>query len=182
MCLEICTAVAARLVGNARALAMPYRPRPCTCGKIRYPDEAAAEAAAERRRSDPRVGNDPWHVYKCPGTTSWHLATRGFRPQALKSNARIAAWAISQRGVISRVGLLSEFGLDTPEGRGSNAAKRLGAILYAFASLGLIICDQPRPGYVTAADKAGLLRVMAVGLSEYAAECGIVMDSSGRRR
>lgn len=134
-------------------------PARCRCEKIRYPDEAAAEAAIARRRAEPDdVGRADWRPYKCPGSSAWHLATRGFHPRALQSLARVCAWHIDSLGVISWDGLLVELGLTVPDGYWSNKGKRVGHILRAFAELGLVTLDEPRNGYITTTDRAGLRR------------------------
>jgi hypothetical protein len=147
-----------------------HRPDRCDCGKIPYRDEAAALAAAELRREE---FDTPFRAYKCSGTTRWHLATRGFRPEALKSRPRILAWHLSIRRVISWDGLLREFGLDPSESARSKVAKRLFKTLQVFAELGLVNLNDPRPPYITAVDYDGLFRVMTVGLQEYADSRGI---------
>jgi hypothetical protein len=145
-------------------------PRRCGCKKLSYPDEAVALAAAQRSAE---VFDTAFRVYKCPGHNCWHLATRGFHPRALKSNARILAWHISARGVISRDWLLGELGLSSQDSKRSSRGKRLFRILQVFADLGLIRLDDPRPAYVKASDYDGLRRVMEIGLEEYVRVRGI---------
>lgn len=158
----------------------PYRPpKRCGCGKIPYDSEAAVEAAIGRRGADPEFEEVVLRAYKCPGTDVWHMASRGFRPDALKSRNRIVAWYLSQ-GVRNRGGLLWELGLRTEEQQASRQAERVGTILGGFARLGLIAQDSPRRGYYEVVDRDGLYRVMQIGLAEYAAGRGLVMNSHGR--
>jgi hypothetical protein len=146
------------------------RPNKCGCHKVAYRDEAAALAAAELHGAE---FDTQFRAYKCPGTTRWHLATRGFHPRALKSRPRILAWHISARGVISQEGLMHEVGLDPSANRASKAANRFFKTLKIFAELGLVKLDDPRPPYIKATDYDGLSRVMAVGLQEYAESRGV---------
>jgi hypothetical protein len=143
------------------------RPNRCDCGKIPYRDEAAALAAADTRSEDAGV---PLHVYKCPGSSRWHLASRGFSPESLKTRPRILAWHLSVRRVITWDALMREFGFHPAER--TNASRKLALTLRVFADLGLVNMDDPRPPYVTAVDFDGLLRVMQVGLQEYAESRG----------
>jgi hypothetical protein len=155
-----------------------HRPNRCDCGKIPYRDESAALAAAELRREEFDI---PFRAYKCPGTTRCHLATRGFRPEALKSRPRILAWHLSARRVISWDGLLREFGLDPSESGRSKLAKSLFKTLQVFADLGLVNLNDPRPRYITAVDYDGLRRVMTVGLQEYAESRGVSVRKPTRK-
>ena len=70
-------------------------------------------------------------------------------------------------------GPLREFGLDPAESGRSKVAKSLFKALRVFAELGPVSLDEPRPPYVTAVDYDGLLRVMTVGLQEYAESRGV---------
>jgi hypothetical protein len=145
-------------------------PRTCGCRKVSYPDEGAALAAAERSAE---LFDIAFRAYKCPGHNCWHLATRGFHPRALKSQARVLAWHISARGVIARDWLFGQFGLHDEAARRLPKGKRLCQILDVFASLGLVRLDDPRHGYVRAVGYDGLRRVMEVGLQQYAHERGL---------
>lgn len=102
------------------------------------------------------------------------MATRGFHPRALKSHARILAWHIAVRRVISWDAILDEFGIPRLESertkRQHNLAGKLNKMLRVFSELGLVTIGDPRPGYITAADEDGLGHVMAVGLEAYANE------------
>jgi hypothetical protein len=153
-----------------------HRPSRCECDKIPYRDEAAALLAAAHRGEDAGI---PLSVYKCPGSSSWHLTSRGFRPQALKTRPRVLAWHLSVRRVITWPELLREFGLD-PDER-TNASQKLSKALSAFTDLGLAVrWPGPRGAWVVeAADLDGLRRVMQVGLQEYAESRG---TSVSRRR
>lgn len=91
------------------------------------------------------------------------------------------AWYLNN-GVRSRDGLLWELGLRTEEQRESRAAERVGTILSGFAPLGLIAFDSRRRGYIEVLDRDGLYQVMQIGLAEYAAGAGVVMNSHGRPR
>ncbi len=53
------------------------RPARCDCDKIPYRDETAALAAADKRGEDAGI---PLRVYKCPGSTSWHLGQQRVPP------------------------------------------------------------------------------------------------------
>jgi hypothetical protein len=146
------------------------RPARCDCDKIPYRDEAAALAAADKRGENAGI---PLRVYKCPGSTSWHLTSRGFHPRSLKSRPRIIAWHLSVRRVISLDGLYRELGLNPAFGEDGRQKSRTGKVLRAFADLGLVRLDDPRRSYVTAVDFDGLRRVMQIGLQEYAEAHGL---------
>lgn len=146
------------------------RPSKCECDKIPYRDEAAALAAADSRGADAGI---PLTVYKCPGSTSWHLTGRGFHPRSLKTRPRIVAWHLSARRVMSLDGLYSELGVDPVLMEDHRQRSRVSKVLRAFADLGLVRLHDPRRGYVTAVDFDGLCRVMQVGLQEYAEAHGM---------
>lgn len=149
------------------------RPDRCGCGKIPYPDEASALAAAEVRKETFSV---PFRAYRCPGTARWHLATRGFHPRALKSRPRIIAWHLTARRVMGFDGLLRELGLPsgfTSEKGAARKAAKVREIVRIFADLGLVEVDDRRPPYISAVDYDGLHRVMAAGLEDYAASRGV---------
>jgi hypothetical protein len=146
------------------------RPNRCECDKIPYRDEAAALAAAESRGA---YADIPLTVYKCPGSTSWHLTGRGFHPRALKTRPRIIAWHLSARRVMSLDGLYRELGVDPARGEEHRQRSKIGKVLRAFADLGLVRLDDPHRSYITAVDFDGLHRLMQVGLEEYAAAHGM---------
>jgi hypothetical protein len=146
------------------------RPNRCECDKIPYRDEAAALAAAESRSADAGI---PLAVYKCPGSTSWHLTGRGFHPRSLKTRPRIMAWHLSARHVMSLDGLYRELGVDPASGEDHRQRSRVSRVLRAFADLSLVRLDDPHRSYVTAVDFDGLCRVMQVGLQEYAEAHGM---------
>jgi len=54
-------------------------------------------------------------------------------------------------------------------------------VLWVFVELGLVRMDDPRPPYIAAADDAGLLRVMQVGLQEYAESRGVSVTGPSQR-
>lgn len=141
------------------------RPDHCDCGKIPYRDEAAALAAAGQRGEESGVSLT---VYKCPGSARWHKTGRGFHPRSLRTRPRIIAWHVSALGVISYAGLYQALGLSPDPDQDRAVKSKVRKVLHAFADLGLVVRDEPRPRYVTAVDRAGLLRVMQVGLEEYA--------------
>lgn len=120
------------------------------------------------------MGDDGLHlrVYKCPGTAVWHLASRGFRPEALKSAARMVAWHVDHGNSLARESIFAGMHLDSRYGYDTRQKKKIRRVLKAFSDLGLVRLDDPAPGWVTAADRKGLLRVMMTGLEEYAGERG----------
>lgn len=136
----------------------------CDCDKIRYRTEQEALVAAELNGE---LFDTEFRAYKCPGHSTWHLATRGFHPRALKSRARIAAWHLSTRKVMTRDVLFEQLGLTGVEALHSSRGKKLSKVLTTFAKLGLIRQGHPRPPYITVTDQEGLRRVMTVGLEEY---------------
>lgn len=141
----------------------------CECGKAKHPDEAAALVALAGRGD--AIGQNG-RVYKCPGTRFWHLTSHsGFHPRALKTRARILAWHIDVRRTVNVATVASvEFGIDWDDERGP--AKRLRQHVQAMVDAGLVTrCEHRTDGfYVTAADRAGLLRVCQIGLREYLLE------------
>ena len=154
-----------------------HRPARCDCDKIPYRGEEEALAAAAKRGEDAGI---PLTVYKCPGSSSWHLTGRGFRPEALKTRPRIMAWHLTVRRVISLDGLYGELGLDPVPGEDRSQKAKAFRVLAAFADLGLVRLDDPRRSYVTAADDAGLRRVMQAGLQEYADSRGLSVTRPAR--
>jgi hypothetical protein len=146
------------------------RPNRCECDKIPYRDEAAALAAAEGRGADAGI---PLTVYKCPGSTSWHLTGRGFHPRSLKTRPRIMAWYLSARRVMSFDGLCRQLGVDPACAEGHRQRSSVSKVLRTFADLSLVRLDDPHRSYVTAVDFDGLRRVMQVGLQEYAEAHGM---------
>lgn len=157
--------------GRRRRWTPPTR---CDCGtgKIRYRNETQALAAAEAGSWDLGV---PFRVYKCPGSSSWHKTTSGFRPEALRSRPRIMAWHLSARGAMTQDALIAGLGIEQFTDDRGQRRKYGNAIttIRVFAALGLVILDDPRPGYVSVASREGLRRVMMTGLEEYVRSAGI---------
>lgn len=150
-----------------------YTPGKCDCGKRSYRTETAALAAAEGSAETFGV---PFRAYKCPGHRVWHVTSHGFHPRALKSRARVIAWHLDARRVTTRAYLYQRLGLAGP---GDRKAKNVRDIIREFARLGLVSRDDPKPGYLTVTGHSGLVRIMQVGLEEYAQSRGI---DTGRRR
>jgi hypothetical protein len=149
-----------------------WKPGRCGCAKNGYGSEERALAAAEKYGE--LYGPD-FRVYKCPGSSSWHLRTRGFTPAALRSRPRIMAWHLTSRGATTPDFLLDALGL--PPYSDDRGARRkivqVRTILDVFAELGLVTADDPHPPYVSVASREGLLRVMMTGLDEYVRALGI---------
>ena len=136
---------------------MPGRRYNCSCGKKRYRDEESTLAAAA---ADTGTYGEPVTVYRCPGGTAWHLTTRGFTPEALRSAGRRLAYALLERDEVDPREVLAR-----PDER---RERRLRQCAEQMAGLGLV-----RPGTggrLCAADRAGLARVVQVGLDAYCEE------------
>lgn len=151
-----------------------WQPPRCDCGrgKARYRNEVQALAAAEAGSQDLGV---PFSVYKCPGGSAWHKATRGFTPESLRSRPRVLAWHLAARGATTPDALLDLMGI--PRWSGDRGVRRkiasIRTILEIFSALGLVTADDPHPPYVSVADREGLTRVMMTGLEEYVRSAGI---------
>lgn len=67
------------------------RPANCLCDKKKHPHEQAAleQAARDAGRYDAVVT-----VYRCPGSTSWHVSSTGFTPAGLQSYGRRLAYEL----------------------------------------------------------------------------------------
>ncbi|MGK5684095.1 hypothetical protein [Actinoplanes sp. URMC 104] len=131
---------------------MPGRRYNCSCGKKRYRDESSALAAADE---DAAAYGESVTVYRCPGGLAWHLTTRGFTPEALRSTGRRLAYALLSS---------NEVDLDGFDPRRRRRALECAA---QMSGLGLVLAAD---GVVRAVDRAGLARVVQVGLDAYAEE------------
>lgn len=144
----------------------------CGRGKIRFRSEAAALAAAGR--ASERLDSD-FKVYKCPGSSAWHMRTRGFTPESLQSRPRIMAFHLSNRGAMTFQSLLAALGL--PEFSDDRSIRRkiqhVRRVLEIFGALGLVTADDRKPPYYGVTDREGLFRVMMTGLDEYVSGLGI---------
>ncbi len=136
------------------------KPWKCGCDKLRWPNEAAAINVAGHAEHDYGV---PIRAYKCPGHSCWHTASRGFHPRALRSVHRLVAWWAITRP-IDQAWLAREIGRADGLGRPDRKFRRAVTDL---ARAGLITVEG---GRLHAADPAGLLRVCAVGWTEWSAE------------
>ncbi|SCL26139.1 hypothetical protein [Micromonospora inyonensis] len=153
-----------------------YRNRPehCRCDKIRYRTE---EQARQAPNLPTEHANLPFRVYRCPGSRSWHVATRGFSPANLRSTARIAAYFLIREDEITvltlvRRGMLLGIApvVDPSSPAHQRRMKRARSKMRDLVTLGLAAPgDTPESPY-RAVDRAGLARVIEVGLEEYAAE------------
>jgi hypothetical protein len=150
------------------------QPYTCGCSKDRYEDEdharAALAAAADHYGPDARV-------YKCSGYRAWHIATRGFGLEAMKTHGRTLSWYLLRYGYVDflRVGE-EHFALGEADRRSyPGCAPTKGWVRYftdsveRLVTLGLAAYN-PCGGVLVAVDYAGLLRVCEVGLRLYAAE------------
>lgn len=149
-----------------------HRPRRCQCAKVPH----RTEADARRAPSLPSEMADlPFRVYRCPGSQSWHVATRGFHPRSLKTRARITAYYLLReenagtRDLVYRVRECGSWPQAEPESREHlRQLKKMGQMLRDMEILGLIERGVPAPGFHRPVDRAGLRRVIEVGLEEYA--------------
>jgi hypothetical protein len=137
--------------------------RRCDCEKLPWRTEADAR---RHLTSDDHYPAEA-RVYKCPASAVWHVSTRGFSPEALRSRARILAWHLSARRHVDLDDLARrEFGF--PRWNGNNDFNRLVRLMRVA---GLARWDADRPGrYLAAVDNDGLYRVCEVGLHEYLLE------------
>ena len=150
------------------------RPTHCRCKKIRYRTEQEA-------RQSPGLPADqahlPFRVYRCPGSRSWHIATRGFSPANLRSTARVAAFYLLREGEITVLELVRRgtlLGITSAAERGtpkhSKRMKRVRRTMRDLATLGVVTPGDTVHSPYRPLDRAGLARVIEVGLAEYAAE------------
>ena len=138
----------------------------CRCGKKRHRDEQAALAAAARDVAD---HGGVVTVYRCPGGLAWHLTSTGFRPASLRTVGRRLAYELLTHEVVD---------LDGFRVRDERKRLRAGQCAEQMRQLGL--AQAAGPNRLTAADRAGLWRVIQVGLDSYAAENGIRLPPPGR--
>lgn len=153
-------------------------PGTCDCGKRCFGTEADALGAASRSA---RAYGKAFRAYKCPGHHVWHVtSSRGFRPRALTSRARILAWHLGTRRVTTRASLYRKLNLD-PDSR---EAQKVRSVIREFARLGLVDRDVPERGWltVTADGHDGLVRITQVGLEEYARSRGTGAGRQGANR
>jgi hypothetical protein len=132
---------------------MPGRRYNCGCGKRRFRDEDAALAAAA---ADRLAYGGEVAVYRCPGGLAWHLTSRGYTPEALRSVGRRLAFALLRHG---------EVGLGDIRG----PARHVQRCAEQLAALGLA---EPvtAAGRIRAVDPVGLARVVQVGLEAFTQE------------
>lgn len=179
----MCDAVTVPAVDEARVIELMsrlnrrrgrWRPGKCDCAKNFYWDEARALAAADRLGE---IYDSDFRAYKCPGAAVWHLRTRGFTPESLRSRPRVTAWHLAARGATTPDTILDLMGLPAWSSDRSERRKiaSVRTTLEIFAALGLITADDPRPPYVSVASREGLTRVMMTGLDEYVRSLGIVV-------
>ncbi|MEU4690054.1 hypothetical protein [Actinoplanes sp. NPDC023714] len=126
---------------------MPGRRYNCRCGKKRYRDEASALAAAA---GDREAHGGVVTVYRCPGGLAWHLTTRGFVPEALRTVGRRLAHELLTREDVDLDALFDE--------RRRRRAQRCVA---EMAAIGLVRVEES--GLVVL-DREGLARVVQIGL------------------
>ena len=134
---------------------MPGRRYNCACGKKRYRDEESALAAAA---ADARSYGGEVTPYRCPGGLAWHLTAHGFTPEALPSVGRRLAFALLEHG---------EVDVDEFVSRDPRRARRVSRCAEQMTALGLA---RPAGGRLLAGDRAGLARVVRIGLDGYAEE------------
>jgi hypothetical protein len=157
---------------------MPARRYNCGCGKKRYRDERSALAAAA---ADQDSYGDVVTVYRCPGGLAWHLTSHGFTPEALRSIGRRLAFEVLKNGQVD----LEDFGIRAlrldrrPDPR---RRQRLHRCAEQMTELGLTQpaadadadasdADADAGGRLVAVNRAGLARVVQIGLDAYAEEC-----------
>ncbi|XTZ18530.1 hypothetical protein ACQSSU_14745 [Micromonospora echinospora] len=150
------------------------RPERCRCNKIRYRTEEQARQAPNLPADH---ANLPFRVYRCPGSRSWHVATRGFSPASLRSTARIAAYFLIREDEITVQKLLTRGMLlgiapvvDSRSPAYQRRIKRTRSKMRDLVTLGLVAPGETPGSPYRAVDRAGLARVIEVGLEEYAAE------------
>jgi hypothetical protein len=137
----------------------------CACGKKRYRDEPAALAAAS---ADEVAYGQVVTVYRCVGGAAWHLSAHGFVPGALKSVGRRLAYEVVDRGQVD----LDEF-VGGVGGRNHRRGVRAERCAAQMVDLGLVERAAAGGGerrWLCARDRAGLGRVVQIGLDAYAQE------------
>ena len=145
------------------------KPWKCGCDKIRYDDEERALTAAALYARD--FDTPGVRAYKCPGHACWHITSRGFHPSSLRSLHRLVAWWV-QRGPIDPGWLARELRRVDDLGRPDRKFRRATNNL---TRAGLITVEA---GRLHAADPAGLLRVCAVGWTEWSTEQAAAGEAS----
>lgn len=139
---------------------MPARRYNCGCGKKRYRDEPSALAAAA---TDQAVHGGVVTVYRCPGGLAWHLSANGCTPEALPSIGRRLAFELVERGEVDVDDFLARVGRLDPRRRG-----RVDRCAEQMTELGLTRWAPSRR--LVAENRAGLARVVQIGLDGFAAE------------
>lgn len=129
----------------------------CGSGKRKYATEQEAKIAAAWMQ--PR-SKQPVSVYKCVGSSKWHLNTRNPGLEGL-SQARKIALHLVRKKQVTRAELLEMFW--DPERR----RKHLRRLLKTMADLGVLSRDEE---VVIAKDVEGLKRIITVGLRAYTKE------------
>ncbi|GIF16619.1 hypothetical protein [Actinoplanes teichomyceticus] len=142
---------------------MPARRYNCRCGKKRYRDERQALAAAA---ADQRAHHVAATVYRCPGGLAWHVTSRGCTPQALRSVGRRLAYELVAHGEVD----LDEFRARVA-GTDPRRRARVSRCARQMTDLALTRWAPAAAGIrLAATDRAGLARVVQIGLDGYAAE------------
>ncbi|MEU4624717.1 hypothetical protein AB0G04_32685 [Actinoplanes sp. NPDC023801] len=137
----------------------------CRCGKKRYRDELSAMAAAA---ADEQEHGDVVSVYRCPGGLAWHLTAHGFVPEALRSVGRRVAYEFLERGEIDLgTFLTSTYGAH--DGPGQRRRIRAERCVEQMTALHLVR-PAGSPGRFVAADRAGLARVVRIGMDAFLEE------------
>jgi hypothetical protein len=137
---------------------MPARRYNCRCGKRRFRDERSALAAAD---ADQSTYGDVITVYRCAGGLAWHLSAHGFTPGALRSTGRRLAFALSEHPEVD----LDDFRTRSDRRRW----ERVERCTEQLTELGLARRGAGA-GSLVAVNRAGLLRVVQIGLDAYAEE------------
>lgn len=132
----------------------------CRCGKKRYRDEGSALVAAA---GDAEAYGGTVTAYRCPGGLAWHLTAHGFVPEALRSVGRRLAHELAERGEVDPAAFRARHRIEP----GSRRWRRVDECAARLVAYGLA-----RPtagGHLAAVDRAGLERVVRVGLDGYEA-------------
>lgn len=125
----------------------------CRCGKKRYRDESAADAAAA---ADTAAYDRDCTAYRCPGGLAWHVTAHGYLPEALRSAGRRLAHALLTHERVD----LATFGDRNP--------RRLEEVAATLVEAGVADAS------MRALDRAALERIVRVGLDGW-------LEESGRR-
>ncbi len=140
----------------------------CDCGKVRYRTEQDAQKAANR---DHNTHGGVITTYRCPGGLAWHVTSKGFLPESLRTIGRRLAYELLMHDQVDLDDFRRRVLRLSPDDRAwrrvrQYAKEMTAAGLAAEAETG----EGRKSGLFSPVDRDGLKRVVQVGLDTYLAE------------